>query len=258
MHRIKSFTKVALQKIGVFRHIKRAKLWTDSRTRDLMHHYTPFIGRGDLCFDIGANMGARTEIFLGLGARVIAAEPQTTCAEFLRSTFTGYPLTVVQKAVGNGPGTATLHFSDQASVLATLSPQWQNEGRFSGTDSWNKEQQVEVTTLDELIKLYGIPRFCKIDVEGFEEHVIDGLSTAIPALSFEFTSEFIENARRIVAKLSQLDDYEYNYSIGEEHSLKLESWVSGKKLFEDLAQGSVLEKDLWGDIYARINIDRKS
>jgi len=35
---------------------------------------------------------------------------------------------------------------------------------------------------------YGLPHFCKIDVEGFEEQALAGLSRPLPVLSFEFIS----------------------------------------------------------------------
>lgn len=44
-----------------------------------MRFYEQFIRPNDICFDIGANMGNRTEVFLKLGAKVIAVEPQSEC-----------------------------------------------------------------------------------------------------------------------------------------------------------------------------------
>ena len=35
-----------------------------------------FFNRGDLVFDVGANQGLKTELYLGIGARVICFEPQ--------------------------------------------------------------------------------------------------------------------------------------------------------------------------------------
>lgn len=42
--------------------------------------YSKFINNNDLVFDIGANIGNRTEVFLGIGARVIAVEPNPKIA----------------------------------------------------------------------------------------------------------------------------------------------------------------------------------
>jgi len=38
--------------------------------------YSPYIKRGDLCFDIVANISDKTNIFLKLGAKVVCVEPQ--------------------------------------------------------------------------------------------------------------------------------------------------------------------------------------
>ena len=54
------------------------------RDREMLRFYSRFIHKGDLCFDVGAHMGNRTEIFLKLGANVIAVEPQEDCINQLR------------------------------------------------------------------------------------------------------------------------------------------------------------------------------
>lgn len=46
----------------------------------LRSFYAQFISPGDLVFDIGANVGSYTEMFLRLGAKVVAAEPNRECA----------------------------------------------------------------------------------------------------------------------------------------------------------------------------------
>jgi 16S rRNA A1518/A1519 N6-dimethyltransferase RsmA/KsgA/DIM1 with predicted DNA glycosylase/AP lyase activity len=37
--------------------------------------YQSFINKGDLCFDVGANIGQKSEALLSIGARVVAIEP---------------------------------------------------------------------------------------------------------------------------------------------------------------------------------------
>jgi hypothetical protein len=94
-----------------------------------------------------------------------------------------------------------------------------------------------------------LPSFCKIDVEGYEDQVIGGLSKKIPALSFEFTPEFLEPAIECVRHISQISDYEFNYSLGESMKLSLGAWVDGKRIV-DIIKG--LPKEVFGDVYARI------
>ena len=61
--------------------------------------YEQFIHPGDLCFDVGANIGNRTVIFLELGAKVIAIEPQKECYEKLTKRC-GDKIELVKKGVG--------------------------------------------------------------------------------------------------------------------------------------------------------------
>src|SRR5436305_15306189 len=45
--------------------------------------YSQFVAPGSLVFDIGANVGNRVQVFLAIGARVVAVEPQQFCVETL-------------------------------------------------------------------------------------------------------------------------------------------------------------------------------
>src|SRR5690242_6305151 len=46
----------------------------------------------DLIFDVGANHGSKSDIFLRLGARVVAVEPDETNQSILRQKFLTYRL----------------------------------------------------------------------------------------------------------------------------------------------------------------------
>ncbi len=201
-------------------------------------------------FDVGANMGEKTDIFLSLGAKVVAVEPQPICLEKLRLRFAGNPkVHIVAKALGERPGKAEMSVCDVESGVSTLSNRWKQGSRFSGHDLWKKVQSVEVTTLDLLIAEFGRPTFCKIDVEGYEPFVIAGLSQPIPYLSFEFMREFLDDTQKCAEQLSRLGTAEFNYSRGESMALKHRAWKPGPDLLAELKQDE--ERLFWGDIYAR-------
>lgn len=216
--------------------------------------YRLFLTAGDLCFDIGANLGNRTRCFAHLGCKVIAVEPQASCFGTLQKRLGVNPnIHLVRAAVGREPGQATLHVSPDH-VLSTLSQSFIDgttcSGRFAKA-RWNGAEEVAMTTLDELIREYGEPRFIKIDVEGYESEVLSGLSRAVPALSIEWVPELPENARACLRHLSELGDYEFNISWGESMQFSRPTWRNLTSILAviDEFEG---ESELFGDIYARL------
>lgn len=218
------------------------------RYRKMLRFYSQFIKKGDLCFDVGAHKGNKTDIFLKLGAKVIAVEPQERCFEYLRERFAKEPrLALVKQGLADKEGELVLHICEGADAISTFSDKWKT-GRFSNYKC-NKNQLASVTVLDNLMKQFGLPVFCKIDVEGFEFQVLKGLSQSIPYLSFEFTREFFDDARSCINHLLSLGHVEFNCSLGESMRLLFHPWAAPEELCEELS--SIDDELLWGDIYAR-------
>ena len=148
--------------------------------------------RGDLCFDVGANRGARTEVLLRLGAEVVAVEPQPHCVARLQARFGAKKrFQVVSKALGARHGEATLHLGN-IDLISTLSRDWldyaqQVPDSIIAKIGWEGTLTVPLITLDALIATHGVPDFLKIDVEGYELEVLKGLGQPIPLVSLEYT-----------------------------------------------------------------------
>ncbi len=189
-------------------------------------------------------------MFLALGARVVCVEPQPKCLAMLTEKYhRNSQVIVVPKAVAAQPGIMPLYLCESASTIATFSEKWKT-GRFRDY-SWESIVDVSVTTLDILMQKFGVPTFCKIDVEGFEYQALQGLSSSIPILSFEFTKEFISDAELCMDYLSSLGDVEFNYALGEAPVLVLSCWINADKLLSGL--GHIADNLLWGDVYARFH-----
>jgi FkbM family methyltransferase len=217
-----------------------------------LRFYRRFIPGGGLCFDIGANMGDRTELFLALGAQVVAIEPQARCAEALHRRF-GDRVEVVEAAVGPEPGEAELLVAS-FHTLSSLSREWVNAVRASGRFAefvWDEAAIVPMTTLDELIRRFGIPDFCKIDVEGFELEVLRGLAQPLPALAFEFTFERIDARLAAVEHIASLGMTRFNFSDGESLEFALGDWVGSHQIATFLAE-MPKRTDVFGDVYAAL------
>lgn len=170
-----------------------------------------FIAPGDLVFDVGANTGVKTRVYLALGARVVAFEPQPACRAILEERF-GQKVVIDPRALSDREGTAELQIP-QLSTIASVAPKWiqavTESGRFSDY-AWSETHVVPTTRLETAISTYGLPAFCKIDVEGHEEAVVNGLQTPLPALSLEFTPEYRDSLVRSIERLATLANYEWN------------------------------------------------
>jgi hypothetical protein len=109
-----------------------------------------------------------------------------------------------------------------------------------------------VTTLDALIAEYGRPSFCKIDVEGYELQVIEGLSQPIRTISFEYNVRYLDLAEACLKRLRRFGPFAVNVSLGETQELAAGTWWDFESfkpfLRDELASHPHL---LWGDIFVR-------
>lgn len=236
-----------VRSLGMYRAIPGRK----ARMKRL---YGEFLGPDDLGFDIGAHVGSRVRAWRALGARVIAVEPQPDCVRMLRLLHGRDPgVTLVPDAVGATIGRATMHVSRATPTVSSLSTGWIDEvsedHRFGGVH-WDEDITVAVTTLDALIAEYGVPAFCKIDVEGFEVEALRGLSRPLRALSFEYLPAAHDQAMTALDLVVSLADYEFNYSPIETMQWALPSWTDPTGLAQHLDSIRGLGRS--GDVYARL------
>jgi FkbM family methyltransferase len=260
---LKRTIKAGLGRVGLLRSAERAarlaKLGTRAGRR--MHAerlaaqrlYRYFIQHGDLCFDVGANIGSRTDVFLTLGARVVAIEPQDVCMVELRMRFGRNPcVTLVHMGLADAEGEREMLISN-SSTTSSMAPEWVERMRQSGklpARRWDERQTVPVTTLDTLLAKYGLPTFCKIDVEGFELEVLKGLSYPIPALSFEYTPGYTDRAVQCAEHLSAMGPYTFNYVVQETFELVLPEWTNLAGMCDALR--AMPDASPSGDVYARL------
>lgn len=241
------------QSLGLLRSM--ALYWRPGRQKPLRRLYRQLIKPGDLVFDVGAHLGDRTAAFAALGARVIAVEPQPQLLRWLRR-LVGHKrnVTILPQALGSQAGTAQLALSQTTPTVSSMATQWRE--RLHQTNQgfrhvrWEETLTVTVTTLDALIQTYGKPAFCKIDVEGFEAQVLAGLNYPIPALSFEFIADVLDQAVLCLSELQRLGNYEFNAIMGEQREFIWPRWQTASGIRQWLENGA--DGISSGDIYARL------
>jgi FkbM family methyltransferase len=213
--------------------------------------YAQFVAPDDLVFDIGAHVGDRVAAFRRLGARVIAVEPQPALHRTLRLLFgRDSRVALVPAAIGRASGAAEMRINRDNPTISTLSRDFIAASREAAGwqgESWPTSVEVPVTTLDALIDTHGKPAFVKLDVEGFEAEALRGLSQAVPALSFEFTTIQRAVALTCLERCTALGYTQFNVAIGESQALG--EWRTAKVMADWLV--AVPHAANSGDIYVR-------
>lgn len=223
------------------------------RRRRLARFYRQLIEPGTLCFDIGAHVGSRSAAMVAAGGRVVALEPQPVFFRFLARFTRSDRITPLAMAVGERPGRMVLHISSRHPTVTSLSPDWIEEVGLSSDFrhvTWDREVEVEVTTLDALIEDHGLPGLCKIDVEGLEAEILAGLSQPIDVVSFEYLPAALGRAMACLDRLDELGSYRYNLVRGEGFRFESDEWLPPQEMRAWLPQ--IARDGRPGDIYARL------
>lgn len=236
---------------GVMRSLRL--YYGDRERRAAMERlYARFVKAGDLVFDIGAHVGDRVAVFRGLGARVVAVEPQPALIKTLKLLYgRDSALAIEPVAIGRSAGMLELQLNVDNPTVSTASeafrkaadgaPGWEGQ-------AWTRTIRVPVTTLDALFVQHGTPAFIKIDVEGSEADALAGLTRPSAALSFEFTTILRGVAAACIERCTSLGYTRYNASLGETHALVYRNWVSAEEIMAWLY--ALPHAANSGDIYA--------
>jgi FkbM family methyltransferase len=251
---IKSRIQGLLIRVGLYHRLKSSILYdlywrmidkrlVDDRSREVRFYRSLLKGlrRGDVIFDVGANIGSKTDVFLKLGARVVAVEPDETNQGILRDRFFRYRIrkksvVVVGEALSDRNAVDTMWIDEPGSAKNTLSRKWvdalrNNRDRFGERLDFAGQRQVSTTTLEDLIGRHGRPMFVKIDVEGAEPLVLRGLQSPVPYVSFEVNlPEFRPEGLECVELLSRLSPGGcFNYAADCQGGFALSQWVGPRE-----------------------------
>ena len=142
---------------------------------------------GDICWDIGANIGFYTCLLASQvedAGTVVAFEPAARTFDYIHKNVSLNQfsnVTVVNKGLGDKVEQRHLYYSEAALAEGTASLKY-DEGRTAS-------ERVTLDTIDNLIGELPIPNFIKIDVEGYQLEVLRGgehcLKTHAPLLMAE-------------------------------------------------------------------------
>ena len=223
------------------------------RTGPLRRFYRDLLRPGDLVFDVGAHVGTRARAMRAAGARVVALEPQEPFSTFLRRTLPR-DIRLVEAAAGGVETVAEMAVSSLHPTVSSLKAGFADEAGSApgfGHVRWDRVQRVQVTTLDRLIAAEGLPRYVKIDVEGFELEVLSGLSQPVEMVSVEYLPGLPDLTLSVIDRLQQLGSFRFNPVRGESGRFLWDDWrdaESTRTWLKGLAADGPS-----GDLYARLD-----
>ena len=134
-----------------------------------------FLRKEDLFFDIGANVGSYSVLSGGcIGTRTVAFEPVLSTFVWLQKNIkvNGLNETVKTYQIGLGRNKGVLHFTKSYDTVnhVVLNPENKRSEEI---------MEVRVEDFDTIAGNEGIPNLVKIDVEGFETEVLNGMSQSL-------------------------------------------------------------------------------
>ncbi|MET4802890.1 FkbM family methyltransferase [Bradyrhizobium sp. LB11.1] len=137
----------------------------------------------NLIYDLGAHKGEDTGFYLKKGFNVVAIEavPEFCIAlgeQFSREVATG-KLKILNLAVAKTPGEIDFYVNTKHSVWGTANLGWAKRNQMMGAGSFQKTT-VKAERLTDIMREHGVPRYCKIDIEGNDFDALSSLE-CIPA-----------------------------------------------------------------------------
>lgn len=157
--------------------------------------------RPKMIFDVGANVGNYSKLLLKYtDAKIYAFEPNPSSFSMLSKL--DERVTKVQKAVSNSSGSATLYFKFDYDGKASLDANIRR----------GNEVSVELTTLERYAIENNIPSvdYIKIDTEGFERDVLEGLGSLRPQyIQFEFNINHLQRNHTLRSITELLPNYRF-------------------------------------------------
>jgi FkbM family methyltransferase len=142
-----------------------------------------------LLFDIGANRGDATVAGLNKGFdKIIAIEAAPRIYSSLVRAFIYNPKVIPLKcAVSNTNNERVEFYEAEEDGLSTLNKDWLTDDTLPYSGKPFRIVSATTITLDRLAELYGEPDLIKIDVEGAEWSVFQGMTRKMGMLAFEWT-----------------------------------------------------------------------
>ena len=236
----------AIRYSGIYYRILKYKnpAYIQALDEDLAFYRRVVGGSLGLVFDVGANHGDKTWAFRQLAKRVVSIEPDGTCFAALRTRYgRDKGIFLENIALGNRAGVGTFFVEEDGSAYNTLSEK-ERDWLVSMHKQNIRKVSVPVATLDNMISKYGMPDFLKIDVEGGELSVFNGLSHPVPVICFEANlPRFREESLCIIERFRSNTTTRFNLRL--ENNFVFSSHQTAEEIISVLSRNEEVSYDIF-------------
>ena len=177
--------------------------------------YKTFLLKNKLIFDLGANIGDKSHIFLKFTDKIIIYEPEDDIFEKLKFRFRKNNQVILNNLlitdqVGDVVFNSIVGNEAYSSIVENYK---ENFNHLKGSLVVKKIKKS--STLNFEINKYGVPYYIKIDCEGAENLILKNLKYGIELISFEANLPyFLEQTKQIINYL--ISNYNYSFNIRKE------------------------------------------
>lgn len=197
------------------------------------------LNKDDLIFDLGANMGEKSNVFSHFTKRIILYEPEEVLYNKLRLRFRGNDNILIHNLIVLDKAKETLFYSIPGNeAYSSIIKNYKKDFIQLNKSKVIKKKKMS-TTLNIEIKKFGLPSYIKIDCEGSEKLILKDLNYKIKIISFEanlpnFLNETLDIIDIFKTKYNSLfnlrrnNEFNFHYSSNVD-SLELKKFLMTEK-----------------------------
>lgn len=197
--------------------------------------YQSFLIKNNLIFDIGANLGDKSHIFLKFTDKIILYEPEEDLFERLKFRFRKNNKVIlnnllISDLIGDVVFNSVVGDEAYSSIINNYKDNFDHLKNKTVIKKLKKS-----STLNFEINKYGIPYYVKIDCEGAENLIIKNLKYNIDVLSFEANLPlFFNQTTEIINYLKSKFNRYYNIRKEGEHNFLFKNHLNSEEILENL------------------------
>lgn len=199
-----------------------------------------FLDKENLIFDLGANRGDKTYIFLKFSSKVICYEPENKMYNILKDRFKTKKVILRKKIISEKIENVKFMVAINDEAYSTINKKHLVKFKQIKKDSINILIKKSSTLNDE-IKKFGIPNYIKIDCEGAEEKILKNLKYRIKTISFELNlPTFFAEGSKVINYFHKKYNSKFNIRVHDSFNFEFKKNVNHLKCLKFLKNKNLI------------------